>query len=160
MAKSSNHTKKELMELWSQEIQRAGTLTVLHTNAVSQRIGISATEFEAVDVISHNQPITAGNLAVCCGLTTGAVTGLIDRLVEAGYVKRASDPDDRRKVLLVPVENGRRSKKVRELYQPISEGYEKIANKYSKEQLEFLIEAQSSLNDMAEGAIQTLHTRK
>lgn len=158
--KSSDYTKEQLMEMWSEEIQRAGTLTVLHTNAVSQRVGLSATEFEAIDVISRNQPMTAGKLAVFCGLTTGAITGLVDRLVNAGYIKRKSDPNDRRKVLLTPIENGMRNKKIRRLYTPIAEGYEKVASSYSKEELALLIDAQTKLNDMADSVIRGFHEQK
>lgn len=154
---SSKMSKKELIEEWSQEIQRAGTLTVLHTNAVATQIGLSATEFEAIDVISRNQPITAGQLALACGLTTGAVTGLIDRIEAAGFVERRKDPKDRRKVLLVPVENSELSTKVRALYQPISEGYMEIANKFTAEELNFLICTQAKMNDMARRVINQLH---
>ena len=158
--KSSDYTKEQLMEMWSEEIQRAGTLTVLHTNAVSQRVGLSATEFEAIDVITRNQPITAGKLAVFCGLTTGAITGLVDRLVGAGYIKRKNDPNDRRKVLLMPIENGMRNKKIRRLYMPIAQGYEKVASAYSKDELVLLIDAQTKLNDMADGVIRGFHEQK
>lgn len=149
-------TKKELIYEWSQEVQRAGTINVLHTNAVAQRIGLSATEFEAIDVITHEQPVTAGRLAVSCGLTTGAITGLIDRLEKAGFVHRRTDPDDRRRVLLEPIEDSRCSDMVRTLYQPISEGFEKLAETYTAEQLEFLIATQRKMNAMAEDAIRQL----
>lgn len=160
MIRSSVRTKKEYIDAWSEEIQRAGTLTVLHTNAIASHIGLSATEFEAVDVISRNQPITAGELAVACGLTTGAITGLVDRLVAEKVIKRVSDPNDRRKVLLVPVKNSQKSKKIRELYRPLSENFEKIAHAYTKDELQFLIDSQAKLNAMANEMIRRLNTKK
>jgi DNA-binding MarR family transcriptional regulator len=160
MVESSGMSKKELIEAWSQEIQRAGTINVLHTNAVAQRIGLSATEFEAIDVITRNQPITAGQLAVFCGLTTGAITGLIDRLEVAGFIRRVSDSSDRRKVLLEPIEDGARSKKIRALYEPIAIGFEDIAQRYTVDELEFLVESQTRLNTMAQGVIEKLHEIK
>jgi DNA-binding IclR family transcriptional regulator len=45
------------------------------------------------------RPVTAGTIGEHTGLTTGAVTGLMDRLEKAGYVRRDRDPRDRRKVL-------------------------------------------------------------
>ena len=150
---STKASKNELIEAWSQEVQKTGTLTVLHTNAVAQHIGLSATEFEAVDVISRNQPMTAGGLSVACGLTTGAITGLVDRLERERCIKRTGDPEDRRKVLLVPVRDSRKSKKITKLYQPIAEGFSALAAKYSKEELVFLIKVQSEMNQMAEDAI-------
>ena len=48
-------------------------------------------------------PITAGELAERTGLTTGAITGVIDRLEKAGFVRRVKDPDDRRRVIIEPL---------------------------------------------------------
>lgn len=149
----------ELYEELSQAVQRAGTLTVLHTNAVAHRVGISATEFEAMDIISRNQPITAGQLAEECGLTTGAVTGILDRLEKGKFVCRRRDPEDRRRVFIVPIENAARSQKVRELYKPMSECFQMFVDRYSPEQIRFLIDMQNLANGMTEKAIKELRNR-
>ncbi len=149
----------ELYEQLSQAVQRAGTLTVLHTNAVAHRVGISATEFEAMDIISRNQPITAGQLAEECGLTTGAVTGILDRLEKGKFVCRQRDPEDRRRVFIVPIENEARNKKVRELYKPMSDCFRVFVDRYSPEQIRFLIDMQTLANDMTEKAIKELRNR-
>jgi DNA-binding MarR family transcriptional regulator len=47
-------------------------------------------------------PATPGWLAEMTGLSTGAVTGMVDRLERAGYATRAQDPHDRRRVIVVP----------------------------------------------------------
>lgn len=137
-------------------MQRSGTLTVLHTNAVADKIGISATEFESMDVISHNQPISAGHLANRCGLTTGAITGIVDRLERAGLVKRVRDPEDRRRVLLEPVENEEKKKRVRELYRPMSQAFHEIAEECTSEQLEFLVDIHNKMSDRVEKIIAEL----
>jgi DNA-binding MarR family transcriptional regulator len=49
-----------------------------------------------------NGPATAGQLATWTGLTTGAITAMLDRLEKAGFVRREPHPDDRRKVVVVP----------------------------------------------------------
>jgi DNA-binding transcriptional ArsR family regulator len=77
--------------------------TVMFHSAVAERAGLSATEHKAMDILSRAGPLTAGQLAEHTGLTTGAVTGLIDRLEGAGFVRRARDPDDRRKVIVEPI---------------------------------------------------------
>lgn len=160
IVESSMKTKKELIASWRQEVQRAGTINVLHTNAIAQRIGLSATEFEAIDVVTNSQPVTAGKLAISCGLTTGAITGLVDRLQASGFIRRRSDPDDRRRVLLEPVENSKCSEEVKRLYQPIAAGFDNLADEYTAEELAFLIESQRKLNDMAQHAIEQLPTIK
>jgi len=150
---STMKSKEELMGELSQSVQRSGTLTVIHTNAIADKIGLSATEFEAVDIITNNQPVSAGQLATFCGLTTGAVTGLVDRLERAGFVRRKSDPEDRRRVLLEHVQVPQIESKVRQLYQPIAIAYESLLSKYTPEQLEFLLEYTNTLNDEVEKII-------
>lgn len=75
--------------------------------AVVALLGINRTDGMCLDIIERHGRITAGQLAAECGLTTGAITTLVDRLVRAGYVERVSDPNDRRKVMLVPTERSR-----------------------------------------------------
>jgi DNA-binding MarR family transcriptional regulator len=77
--------------------------TVMFHSAVAERAGLSATEHKAMDILSRAVPLSAGELAAHTGLTTGAVTGLIDRLEAAGFVRRARDPEDRRKVIVEPI---------------------------------------------------------
>ncbi|GAB7104227.1 MarR family winged helix-turn-helix transcriptional regulator [Streptomyces phaeofaciens] len=60
-------------------------------------------------------PTTPGDIARVTDLTTGAVTGVVDRLEAAGYVSRERDPHDRRKVVIKPAE---KSKKVAEVFRP------------------------------------------
>jgi DNA-binding MarR family transcriptional regulator len=151
--------QKELIEEASQSIQRSGTLTVLHTNAVASHIGISATEFEAMDIISQNQPITAGQLAEYCGLTTGAITGIVDRLERGKFVRRERDPEDRRRVFIVPIEDPVRSKKVRALYRPISEAFERCMNCYTPEQVRLFLEMHKRMGDEVARIITELHKK-
>ncbi|MDX2775749.1 MarR family transcriptional regulator [Streptomyces caniscabiei] len=153
------HENKELFEELSQAVQWAGTLTVIHTNAVAHRIGISATEFEAMDLITRFQPITAGKLAEYCGLTTGAITGMVDRLERQGFVRRERDPDDRRRVFILPIENKERSKKVRALYRPIAKGFEEYVEKYSEDEVCMLIRMQKEANAMVERSIACLRQK-
>lgn len=149
-------SQKKLQYELSEAIQRAGTLKVLHTNAVASRIGLSATEFEAMDIISRYQPMTAGKLADYCGLTTGAITGLVDRLERAGFVERERDSEDRRRVYIKPIENAERSQKVRELYMPIAQAFGELSAKYTPEQIQLLIDLHNYLNDVTEKAISQL----
>jgi len=143
-------SKKDLIEELNQTIQRTGTLTVLHTNAIADKIGLSATEFESMDIISRNQPISAGNLATECGLTTGAITGIVDRLERAGLVRRVNDPKDRRRVLLDPIEDFEKNEKICELYRPMVEMFNAIAESCTVEQLQFLIDIHNKMITMTE----------
>ena len=62
------------------------------------RLGVSVTDLHCLNIVESRHGLTAGELAVESGLTTGAVTAVIDRLERAGYARRVRDERDRRKV--------------------------------------------------------------
>lgn len=77
---------------------------VLHNQAVAQRLGLGGSDSQFVHLLDLHGPLTPGRLAELSGLTSGTVTGVLDRLERAGFVRRDRDVGDRRKVLvsLVP----------------------------------------------------------
>jgi DNA-binding MarR family transcriptional regulator len=78
-----------------------GAATARFTSRLAEQVGLSVTDHKCLDLALHaDQPLTAGQIAELSGLSTGAVTGVIDRLERAGYVRRVRDPHDRRKVLV------------------------------------------------------------
>ena len=81
-------------------MRRSSAAGVLHSQAVAKKVGINSTDLECLDLILTGGPATAGEIGRRTGLTSGAVTGLIDRLERQGLVERMSDADDRRKVLV------------------------------------------------------------
>jgi DNA-binding MarR family transcriptional regulator len=81
-------------------MREASGLGVVLSGLVAGHVGISSKDLECLDVIALKGRITAGGLAAATGLTTGAVTGLIDRLEKAGLARRERDDRDRRKVFV------------------------------------------------------------
>src|SRR5215472_7697961 len=71
--------------------------------AVAERAGISSSDMDCMDFLNVEGRMTAGRLAEVTGLTTGAITGVVDRLERAGYVRRERDDEDRRKVFIAIV---------------------------------------------------------
>lgn len=97
------------------EISRAYSDTsILMHEAIAQKVGLSGTDHKYLGLIIKNGEMTAGKIAEITGLTTGSVTGLIDRLEKKKLVRRKADKNDRRKVLIVP-----NVQKAMELLQPI-----------------------------------------
>src|SRR5262247_1056187 len=68
--------------------------------AAAERLGVGASDFDALLLIDTTGPLTAGRIADAMAITTGAVTGLIDRLERAGWVQRTRHEADRRQVLV------------------------------------------------------------
>jgi DNA-binding MarR family transcriptional regulator len=67
-----------------------------------ESVGLNPTDLGSLCLLLLNGPAPAGRLAELTGLTTGAVTGVIDRLEAGGFVRRETDPADRRRVIVVP----------------------------------------------------------
>lgn len=81
-------------------MREASALGILYSAMVARRLGVSSSDLECLDFVATQQPVTAGALAKATGLTTGAITGVINRLIKAGFVERDRPASDRRKVLL------------------------------------------------------------
>lgn len=70
--------------------------------AIARKVGLSNTDHKYLGLILQYESITAGEISKLTGLTTGAVTGLIDRLEKKELLKRQFTKEDRRKVLIIP----------------------------------------------------------
>ena len=85
-----------------QELTREfSTLTVIMHQSIAHAAGLAATDHKYIDLLLKHGPMTAGRLSELSGLSTGSVTGMIDRLERENLVKRERDPVDRRKVVVV-----------------------------------------------------------
>ena len=76
---------------------------VLFNHAANASLGLGASDSQFLTLLRTRGPMTPGQLAVATGLTSGTVTGVIDRLEKASLVRRDRDGEDRRKVLVVPM---------------------------------------------------------
>jgi DNA-binding MarR family transcriptional regulator len=111
---------------------------VLYSQAVAERLGVNGTDLECLDCIVLHGPVTAGELAAATGLTTGAITGVIDRLERAGFAKREPDPDDRRKVRVIPLPAIERQ--IMPLYAPMERASITALSGYDEAELALLLD--------------------
>jgi DNA-binding MarR family transcriptional regulator len=75
---------------------------VLFNHAANARLGLGASDSQFLTLLRTRGPMTPGQLAEATGLTSGTVTGVIDRLEKSDLVHRERVSGDRRKVLVVP----------------------------------------------------------
>jgi DNA-binding MarR family transcriptional regulator len=87
--------------------------------SAAERLGLNRTDLRCLGVLVRAANATAGELAAAAGLSPGAATTAVDRLVTAGYARRASDPDDRRRVLVQATPTAR--KRAGEIWGPIEQ---------------------------------------
>ena len=97
---SSEIDREALIEELFLEIRRYQNAQDEFDDAASERLGINRTDLRCMDILDLNGQMTAGQLAAESGLSTGAVTTVLDRLEQVGYLRRVRDTVDRRRVLV------------------------------------------------------------
>ena len=118
-------------------VRKSSALGMIFGQAVANRVGISSSDLECLDFLIIEGRVTAGRLAELTGLTTGAITGVVDRLEKAGLVRRERDADDRRKVFIAIVpENIAR---IGRFYEPLQRAVQKNWEGYTDAELKLLL---------------------
>jgi DNA-binding MarR family transcriptional regulator len=97
---SSRMTKQARIDALVDAFRVNGNLDRAFDNLAAQRLGVNLTDLHCLNIIESRGGVTAGELAAEAGLTTGAITGVIDRLEGAGYAQRERDANDRRRVAI------------------------------------------------------------
>ncbi len=135
---SSRRTEKsKLIEELVREFRESGNQDSAFDNLAAQRLGVNDTDLHCLNIIENSGGLTAGELAAEAGLTTGAVTGVIDRLERVGFARRVSDPEDRRrvKVEVTPKFYARAEK----IWGPMARDWSaELSRQFSAEQLELI----------------------
>jgi DNA-binding MarR family transcriptional regulator len=135
-------------------IREATGLGVLYAEAVAARLGINTTDLECLGVIEARGEASAGELAAATGLTSGAITGVIDRLEEAGLARRHPDARDRRKLQVRMTPSGRARATVH--YRRIARAADAIAARYDDDTLALLVDYFTRSRDMMRAEIARL----
>lgn len=111
-----------------------GTVAMVLHQTIADRLGLNPTDHKCLEILGRAPDPTAGELAEWTGLTTGAVTAVIDRLERAGFVQRQAHPTDRRKVVVRV--NPERLQEVQRLFEPLGEAMYALCSEYSEGELE------------------------
>lgn len=93
--------EEDVLRLRKLSQQYAYTSIQMH-ESIGRKMGLAGTDHKYLGFLIQKGQMTAGELAVLTGLTTGAVTGLIDRFERKKLVRRQADKTDRRKIIIVP----------------------------------------------------------
>jgi DNA-binding MarR family transcriptional regulator len=126
---------------------------VLHNHAVSQRVGLGPSDSQLISLLNLHGPLTPGRLSELTGLTTGTVTGVIDRLERGGFVRRERDTTDRRKVLVTPVPEAMVA--LGEHYREHGEHLDAVLRARDEAQLRVIADFLADLTDPDAGALVT-----
>ena len=151
---ASEPERAELAASFGAAVRKTGALMQLMNQAAADRIGINATDLNCLNILSFAGQMTAGELARATGLTTASITGVVDRLEEAGYVRRERDPRDRRRVVVrLVLETALRD--VASVFLPMMRDWQQMAARYSDDELRLIVD----FYDRMEGLLQEHLTR-
>jgi DNA-binding MarR family transcriptional regulator len=132
--------REETIQAIIEKRREMSTETIMFHQNVADVLGLHITDHKCLDLIRQYGAMPAGRLAELTGLTTGAVTGIIDRLEKAGYVRRTNDPKDRRRTIIELVRNKKWERKIEAIFIPFHESMRKFLSSYSDSELAFLLD--------------------
>src|SRR3954466_212067 len=136
-ALSRPKARDALLRELEEAMRRSSAQGVIFGQTVANVAGISGSDLECLDFLNLEGRVTAGRLAEVTGLTTGAITGVVDRLEKAGFVRRERDAADRRKVFIVTVPEN--VAKIGRFYMPMQAAMQKLCATYSDAELQVLL---------------------
>ncbi|HEV2237245.1 MAG TPA: MarR family transcriptional regulator [Ktedonobacterales bacterium] len=100
MSRGDENSRAALLERMARALREQSGLGASFFRAAAARASMPVTDLQVLDALDSGGLTTAGQLAEQAGLTTGAITGMLNRLEEAGLVRRERDPNDGRKVIV------------------------------------------------------------
>ena len=127
---------KESIRIRKLSQQYAYTSIQLH-ESIGRKIGLPGTDHKYLGFLIQKGQMTAGELALLTGLTTGAVTGLIDRFESKKFVKRQPDKSDRRKIIIVP-DVDKITKLITPFYKDFQDNTDELFSSFTTKELKVL----------------------
>ena len=116
--------------------RRLGSISTLYAMATAEHLGLNLSDMLCLGILSVAGPISPGQLATLIGLSTGSVTGLVDRLERLDLVRRERDEEDRRRIVLHL--NTDRAKEIGQAFIPMLEAGWKHLEQFSDDELRVL----------------------
>jgi DNA-binding MarR family transcriptional regulator len=129
--------RQDLVDELAREMPGYISASVRYQMAIADQLDMPLADIHAIGALREFEPIGAKRLAELMGMTSGAVTRLVDRLEQSGYVRRSPDPTDRRRVVLRVV--GERVAEIERFYAPMGLRWQRQMAQYTDDQLRFLV---------------------
>jgi DNA-binding MarR family transcriptional regulator len=111
------------------------TAMIVFHEAVSRRLGLTAGDRKCLGVLAELKRATPGRLARATGLTTGAFTGVVDRLERAGFARRIPNPADRRSILVEVQREDELAALATPVFASLTQAMESLYARFSAEEL-------------------------
>ena len=128
MSSGSQETRAELLGELAREFRQFTGLGASFFRAAAEHLGLNVTDMQVMDLLESEGEATAGQLADLVGLTTGAITGMLNRLEEAGLVRRERDKSDGRRVIVRLVRGQDGMQKVGSIFASLGQAWDELAS--------------------------------
>lgn len=145
MCALSDLDRQSLIALLQSETRAQSACTLFFHNTVGEHLGLNTTDHKCLDLVfqaqqaADGEPMTPGQLARATGLTTGAVTGVLDRLERAGFIERHHDAEDRRRIIIHCTAD-KVEGEVAPIFGWLQSSFERLCSEYSDEELRLLVD--------------------
>ena len=111
------------------------TAVIAFHEAVARKSGMGISEHKCLGALALLGPVTAGHLARETGFTSGAITGIVDRLEKAGHVRRERNSEDRRSVIIRPLNEEARLRRSGPFFEGLTDAMARLRMDYSEDEL-------------------------
>ncbi|XLQ19948.1 MAG: MarR family winged helix-turn-helix transcriptional regulator [Candidatus Moraniibacteriota bacterium] len=139
-------------------VQKESRVATLFIYTIAERMGLQLTDIRCLDHLMENQSATAGDIARVTGLTTGAVTAMIDRLEKINLVRRTADEKDRRKTIIILYnKNFHKSNIITNFF---TKNVTELLNMYSTEEQELIADWNKKMTILFQDEIKQLNSVK
>jgi DNA-binding MarR family transcriptional regulator len=140
--------QRELVDAIAGRLARKrSTADVLFHQAVALCLGLGPADHKCLDVLRDRDAMSGSELAAITGLTSGAITGVVTRLEQAGYLRREPDAQDGRKQILYMV-----PERVRDIHEdvfaPLRDDVAAVLEPFDTHQLTAIAEFLSGTTDV------------
>ena len=149
--------RTELTAAISREIRRQQVRTDAFDDTVTAALGLNRSDHRCLDVLEQEGPLPAGKLAKAVGLSTAAITTVVDRLEARGYAERRADPSDRRRVVIEVTPKLHQD--MWPFYGLLAETAQRFYDEFSEEDLEVVVRFLETASDRFSGMVDELQAR-
>lgn len=131
-------TRADRLAALDRILRQVSAQSVLISDTIAGHVGLNSTDLECLDLLFLAGPTTAGRLASHTGLTTGAMTAVLDRLERARFVRRRRDSQDRRRVLVEVLP--RALEMLQPFYAPLAAAMSRLHGNYGDRELAVIVD--------------------
>lgn len=152
-----NHS--ELLQALEEQTRELSTRTVIFHHFIGERLGLNPTDHKCLDVVIRAEtPMTATQLAEETGLSNGTITGVMDRLEKAGYVRRKRDPNDRRLIYIKPLLD-KAMIKMGPIFDPVKRAAMNLYSNYTDGEPKLILDFITNCNRMSQKLTAEIKTK-